>query len=442
MEQFKRFLPIDTAPFTLPNDQVQARWGMPQEVRFCKRCVISNQRPHAAETEYALTSSSSKPSINIGEDGVCDACRYWEAKHSQIDWADREKMLREFCDKHRRHDGGYDCLVPGSGGKDSIYAAWLLKYKYGMHPMTVTWAPHLYTEWGWNNFQSWIHAGFDNNLITPNGQVHRLLSRLALESMLHPFQPFVLGQKTIAVKMSILYNIPLVFYGDHASEWGIPLAEAKEPKMNYNWFQSQGEANTYIGGVSIADLKGRFGVGGHDLTPYLPIDPDLIAKAKTEVHYLGFYEKWHHQANYYFAMEHTGFKPSPERTPGTYSKYASIDDKMDDFNFYTYYIKFGIGRATYDAATEIRSKDIVRDEGVALVKRYDGEFPERFAEEVFRYFSMNPKEFPEASKMFEQPIVDKAYFDHLCDRFRSPHIWKWENENWVLRHAVHHQHKA
>lgn len=49
--------------------------------------------------------------------------------------------------------------MPGSGGKDSFYAAHLLKYKYGMHPLTVTWAPHIYTPWGWENMQAWIHAG-------------------------------------------------------------------------------------------------------------------------------------------------------------------------------------------------------------------------------------------------------------------------------------------
>ena len=57
---------------------------------------------------------------------------------------------------YRKNDGSYDCLVPGSGGKDSFYAAHLLKYKYGMHPLTVTWAPHIYTPWGWENI-----AGLD-----------------------------------------------------------------------------------------------------------------------------------------------------------------------------------------------------------------------------------------------------------------------------------------
>ena len=130
------------------------------------------------------------------------------------------------------------------------------------------------------------------------------------------------------------------------------------------------------------------------------------------------------------------FRPSPERTPGTYSKYNSIDDRIDDFHYYTTHTKFGIGRATYDAAQEIRNEDITREEGVALVKKYDGEFPERFAEEIFRYLSIPEKEFPIASRMFEQPIMDRDYFMTLADHFRSPHLWKKENGTWKLRHTV------
>ncbi len=154
------------------------------------------------------------------------------------------------------------------------------------------------------------------------------------------------------------------------------------------------------------------------------------------MHYLGYYLKWHPQSAYYYAVEHGGFKASPERTPGTYSKYNSIDDRIDDFHYYTTFIKFGIGRATYDAAQEIRSRDITRDEGVALVRKFDGEFPERFADEIFRYLSLSEKEFPGVSKVFEQPVMDRAYFDNLADSFRSPHLWKREGDRWTLRHLV------
>lgn len=436
MQYIKKPEPIDLARFDEKKGPLEAKYGLPSEVKFCKKCVISNQRPNSA-VEYAHTKASTKKTINLDEEGVCDACRLAEQKHDNtIDWAEREKRLMELCDLHRSKDGSYDCLVPGSGGKDSFYAAHVLKYKYGMHPLTVTWAPHIYTDWGWKNMQSWIHAGFDNYLCTPNGRIHRLLTRLAVENLFHPFQAFMFGQKSLAPKMAILHKIPLVFYGENEAEYGNPILDTQTAKRDWSYFTSDDKSKIYLGGTSIAELKENYGIVECDLDPYLPANPEEIEKQKIEVHYLGYYLKWHPQSCYYYSVEHGGFQASPERTPGTYSKYNSIDDRIDDFHYYTTFTKFGIGRATYDAAQEIRSRDINREEGVALVKRYDGEFPERFADEVFRYLSIPAKEFPEATRMFEQPVMDRDYFMSLADQFRSPHLWKQENGVWKLRHTV------
>lgn len=361
MHPYPRRREFDLTPFQADQGPHNPRYGLPEEVAFCRSCVISNQRPNSA-VEYAHTNASKKQTIHFDENGVCDACRVAEQKR-QIDWAERERQLRELCDRHRSKDGSYDCVVPGSGGKDSFYAAHILKYKYGMHPLTVTWAPHVYTEWGWRNFQRWIHAGFDNYLCTPNGRVHRLLTRLAVENLFHPFQPFILGQKALAPKMALLHKIPLVFYGENEAEYGNPIGDSSSAKRDWSYFSAEDKSKIYLGGTSVSDLKGHFGVDEHDLIPYLPAAPEKLEALKVEVHYLGYYLKWHPQGCYYYAVENGGFEASPERTPGTYSKYNSIDDRIDDFHYYTTFIKFGIGRATYDAAQEIRSGDITREEG-------------------------------------------------------------------------------
>jgi N-acetyl sugar amidotransferase len=419
-----------------PNASItETLYGLPVEVKYCKRCVISNQRPNSA-VEFKHTAASTKKTINFDDEGVCDACRVAEEKHRTIDWEERARHLRELCDRFRSKDGSYDCIVPGSGGKDSFYAAHVLKHKYGMHPLTVTWAPHIYTDWGWRNFQSWINAGFDNILTTPNGRVHRLLTRLAVENMFHPFQPFIIGQKALAPKMALLHKIPLVFYGENEAEYGNPKEDADKAKRSWQYFTGGDEKNTFLGGTSIADLKADYGLDASDLAPYIPANPSEIEQLGMEVHYLGYYLKWHPQSCYYYSVEHGGFQASPERTPGTYSKYNSIDDRIDDFHYYTTRIKFGIGRTTYDAAQEIRSGDITREEGVALVRKFDHEFPERFADEIFRYLSIPEKEFPEASKMFEHPQMTREYFMKLSDRFRSPHLWMYDDGEWKLRHNV------
>jgi len=435
LKQIKYPQPVDLAPYAADNMRPDAYYGLPTTVVYCKQCVISNQRPNSA-IEFQHTIATEKTTINFDHDEICDACNFTERKRNSIDWPDREKQLRDLCDKHRKKDGTYDCIVPGSGGKDSFYASHILKTKYGMHPLTVTWAPHIYTEWGWKNFQSWIHAGHDNYLMTPNGRVHRLLTRLATELLFHPFQAFMIGQKSLAPKMALLFDIPLVFYGENEAEYGNPIGDGDTALRDPAYSTSEKRSKIFLGGVSTVDLTSQFGVDPSDIQPYLPADPDRVAEKNIEVHYLGYYLRWHPQACYYYAVEHGGFEASPERTPGTYSKYNSIDDRIDDLHYFTTGVKFGIGRATYDAAQEIRSGDITRAEGVALVRRFDHEFPDRFADELYKYLSLAESEFPVASKMFEKSVMDQEYFHLLTNRFRSPHLWIHNNGGWQLRHPL------
>lgn len=402
-------------------EKLEAKYGLPEKVVFCKRCVMSNQRP-ASAVEFKHTINSKKVTLNIGEDGVCDACRHADEKE-KIDWKAREGELLRLLDKYRRNDGYYDCIIPGSGGKDSTFQAHVLKYKYGMHPLTVTWPPILYTDYGYRNFRRWVGiGGFDNITFNQNGRVMKLLTRLSIENLLHPFQTFILGQKNLGPKIALQHNIPLIFYGENEAEYGNPIADNATSLRDKSYFSMKNIDEMFLGGVSIKELKERFKIDLVDLMTYLPAPYNLLEKSNIEVHYLGYYLKWTPQEVYYYAVENTGFEARPFRTQGTYSKYNSIDDKIDDLHYYTTFIKFGLGRATYDASQEIRNKHLTREEAVALVKRFDGEFPDKYFGEIMDYLD-----------------ITKERFMELCDQFRSPHLWIKEDGKWKLRYAVWHE---
>ncbi|MEC9006245.1 MAG: N-acetyl sugar amidotransferase [Nitrospirota bacterium] len=399
-------------------ENFEVKYGLPSYVKFCKQCVMSNQRP-TSSIEFKHTKNRKHQTLHFNEEGICDACVVAEEKE-KIDWLKREKELHCLLDKYRRNDGQFDCVVPGSGGKDSAHAAYLLKYKYGMHPLTVTWPPILYTDIGLKNFRSWIeNGGFDNISFKPNGRVQRLLTKFSIANLLHPFQTFILGQKNLAPKIAMLYQIPLVFYGENEAEYGNPIADNEVSLRDKSYYTMQNLKEISLGGVSIEELMEKHKLSASDISSYLPPDYQELERAKIEVHYLGYYVKWTPQEAYYAAVEHTGFEANPVRTEGTYSKYNSLDDKIDGFHYYTTYIKFGIGRATYDASQEIRNKHLTREEGVRLVHRYDGEFPKKYFHEIMDYLEIEPKDFLE-----------------LCNQFRSPHLWKKENEEWKLRYQV------
>lgn len=396
---------------------LEVKYGLPPIVRFCKRCVISNQRA-APSIVVQDRKGSAKETVPFAEDGLCEPCRI-VAKKGEIDWAQRKAELVALLDAYRSRNGSYDCLVPGSGGKDSAFAAHVLKTKYGMHPLTVTWAPHLYTEVGARNFQNWIHkGGFDNYLFTADGVTQRKLTALAYRNLLHPFQPFTLGQRHFPVKMALRLGIKLVFYGENAAEYGSGLGEDATSRVPMRFYAAEPGGRVFISGLPIKDLAAH-GIEGGMFEPYLPAPVDTVQRAGVEVHYLGYFLKWIPQENYYYAVEHTGFEANVDRTEGTYSKYNSIDDKVDGFHYWTGFIKFGIGRCTHEASQEIRHGHITREEGVALVHRFDGEFPAKYFPEFLDYLGMDEHEF------FE-----------IADSFRSPHLWKMRGNQWALRHTV------
>ena len=383
---------------------------LPKEIKFCKRCVVSNQRPR----------------IQFDEKGVCGACQYTDYKNG-IDWESREKERRELCDKFRSKDGTFDCIVPTSGGKDSATVAHKLKHKYGMHPLTITFAPNEYTKIGYTNFRNFIKSGFTNLMCWPNGKFHRQLCRLSLESVGDAWQAFGYGQMNYAFHIAKNFGIKLLFFGENgeAEYSGDPRVFELRGMPFDIWYEQ------YYKGAAVRDIV-KWGLehanyfseddfNESDITFYDLPDPEELKKAGIEFHWFAFYDKWIPQENYYYVAENTGFCANDfGRSEGTYSKYASLDDTHDGFHFYFAFLKFGIARATSDAAHEIRDGHILREEGASLVKRYDGEFPSKYYKEFLQDLG-----------------IDDEEFWRIANRFRSPHVWKHVKGEWRLKSAVY-----
>ena len=397
-------------------------YNLSKETIFCESCVLSNQVPSSIPEFLHKPSREGAKYLEISPDkngkNTCSPCKVNEIKNN-IDWEKKEKELIKLLDKYRSKNGDYDCIVPGSGGKDSVYAAHLLKYKYGMHPLTVTWPPILYTDYGYQNFKNWIEiGGFDNITVKPDGRIQKILAKLSIENLLHPFQTFILGQKNIGPRIAAKFNIPLVFYGESDAEYNNPISEFKAIRDQKYWANSN-KSKFYLAGIPIKKLMNKYNISFSDLKNYLPLDDKELGKTKINYCYLGHYIKWTPQEAYYYSVENTNFKARPFRSEGTYSKYNSIDDKIDDLHYYTSYIKFGVGRASYDASQEIRNKHITRQEGIKLVSKFDGEIPQRYLDEVLEHLS-----------------IKKSSFFKLVDKFRSPHLWKKTSKGWKLRNTI------
>jgi len=382
---------------------------LPKKVIFCRRCVVSNQRPR----------------ITLDKEGICSACRYHEEKEHGIDWRQREAELVKLLDKHRSQDGSFDVVVPASGGKDSAYVAYELKHHYRMHPLTVTWAPFMYTNIGWKNYNNFVAAGFDNLLFNPNGRLHRKLARVAFELKGDAWEPFTFGQKAYAFHLALKFGIPLIFYGENGEvEYGGSVKNKNQPFESVKdweelYFKGAGVDTLIKAGLKMG-IFSKDEIKSETFALYRPPSLRKIKALGAQMHWFSYYHKWIPQENYYCAAKHANFEANPDgRSEGTYTKYSSLDDKTDGFHFYLSFIKFGLGRASRDAQMEIRSRHITREEGVALVRRYDGEFPKKYFKEFLEYLD-----------------ISETHFWKIIDRYRLPQLWEKIKGRWRLKYIV------
>ena len=392
----------------------RGEYGLPLEVEFCARCVISNQKPISSiESEHSVKHVKQTTAFI---DGICDACRWAEAKETSVDWHEREEELQALCDLHRNTNGEHDVIVPASGGKDSRYVAHILKHRYGMNPLTVTWRPHLFTEIGLNNLFSLIDNGFPNVMVSPPGDVQRQLTRLAFKNLGHPFQPFIIGQRAVGPKLALQMGIKLIFYGENVAEYGNRIEDNYSPVMDARLytcfdFNKHNLEQYMLAGEPLPAIIANHKVSLGDLESYRSPSLHEVESAGIQVHYMSYYRKWVPQENYYYAVENTGFVPNATRKSASFAKYAGIDDVLEDLHFYMQLIKFGMGRCTWDAAQEVRTGKLERDEAVALVKKYDGEAPLDSLVPLLDYLSISEPEFWK-----------------IVDSFRPKHLWTRETD--------------
>tara|TARA_B100001964_G_C14250762_1_gene609841 strand:- start:969 stop:2183 length:1215 start_codon:yes stop_codon:yes gene_type:complete len=379
---------------------------IPKEVVFCKNCVVSNQRPRT----------------KFNKDGICSACQWALEKDNIVDWDRREDELQDLCSKNRSRNGSYDVVVPGSGGKDSAFVAHQLKHRYNMKPLCVTWSPFEYTDIGWKNLQNFIKSGFNNILGQPDGLLHRKLTKLAFELKGDAWEPFAYGQKSWAFHIATKFGIKLIMYGENGElEYG-----GSEKYKNLCKEGPEEWEREYYKGASVDDLilkgieKNIFSkneIKDKTFELYKAPHPDLIIKSKAEMHWYSYYHRWTPQENYYYAYKYTGFRPNPMgRSEGTYTKYVSLDDKLDGIHWYQSYSKFGMGRSSRDAQTDIRRGHITRDEGIALVEKYDGEIPEKDLKFFLNYIN-----------------IDENFFWRVIDKYREiSNVWKKIDGKWIM----------
>ena len=344
-------------------------------MKYCKKCVMPD----------------TKPDLFFDKEGVCDACRSAEAKETAIDWGAREKELEEILEKHRNKDGSnYDCIVPVSGGKDSHFQTYIIKKKYGLNPLCACFEATNRTPLGRSNLTNLKNLGVDLIVFEKNPIVYKKLCLEGFRRVGDHEWPNHLGIFTVPVRVAVNYKIPLIIWGENSQlEYGGPDFIKTKPLFNRRYL----EEFTGLLGNRAEDMIGVAGIMRADMLPYIyPSDEELGAVGIKGI-FLGDYMKWDAKPQVELMKKH-GFSVKEDGpVEGTYTNYENLDDNMVAIHDYLKFVKFGFGRATDHACIDIRNHRLTRDEGVDLVKKYDGKFPHKGYAEFLEFFQITPEEF-------------------------------------------------
>ena len=351
----------------------------------------------------------------MDENGICDACRYTDVKDT-TDWNARRKELEEVFNEFKNKDGSnYDCVIPVSGGKDSTYQTYVLKKKFGLNPLCVSYHLPEFTDLGRKNLENLKKMGVDCLEFTPNPEMCQKMQKIALREFGDAQWPEHFGIFTVPVQVAVRYNIPLIVWGENPqSDYGGPLKDMENKYLDQKWCEEYGtrvggQTNPYFG----SEVMLQHGIERKFLNPYIYPTDDEIKRVGVTGIFLGYFIRWNIQEQLKKVRE-LGFSVHDGPTEGTFTNYENLDNKIQGIHDYFKWLKFGYGRASDSGSTQIRLKQISREDGIRLVKQHEGKLPEKFLDEFLDQWEMDREEFLD-----------------ICDKFTNKELFK-KDENGVL----------
>jgi len=375
-------------------------------MQYCTRCVY----PSAAATP-----------LTFDENGVCSGCRV-AAQKTDINWELRWQAFTELIDEYRS-DSNYDLVIGVSGGKDSYYQAHVAVKEFGLKPLLVTYHGNNYLPEGEGNLMR-MREQFDcDHVIVRPGldvlvKMNRIGFRLQGDMNWHAH----CGIFTVPIQEAVRHRVPLILWGEHGyldvggmySLNDFVEFTAKHrleySLRGYDWhdFTDDGleklERPELKEGLSEKDLR-----WGH-----YPSDDEIVDVGVRGV-YLGNYVDWDANEHVKLVLDQYDWEPARQPFERTYRMFSNLDDMHENgLHDYLKFVKLGYGRGSDHACKDIRSGAMTREEGVEMVRKYDHVKPRRDLERWLAYTGLNEEE-----------------FDHVCDTWRNPRVWRVEDGMWV-----------
>src|SRR3989344_6009256 len=380
-------------------------------MEYCKRCCYP---------------ANARPSIIFDGEGVCSGCRVTESRH-EIDWEKKEKKLKEILtesrEKARKNGSPYDCIVPVSGGKDSLFQVYYLTQVLGFRPLLVAYNHAFNTKRGIRNLTNLV-SQFGCNLVrfSSSPEAAKRISRFMLKKVGDVTWHFHAGIMTFPIKAAVMYKIPLILWGEHGFSDLVGMYD-QEDMIEFSKKVRQEHSMRGFEPEEILHDPENKDVTAEHLEPFVYPSEEDIERVGVRGIYLGNFIHWDARKQTKLMIEKYNFETAIER-----ERTHHLHDKLDDIHAnglhdYLKYLKFGYGRATDDASHDIRHGLMTREEGIEMVKKHDHVRP--FDMDLWLNFV----------GMKEEELLA------LIDPLRDPKIWEkdakgeWRVKDSIANHA-------
>ncbi len=367
-------------------------------MNYCKRCVMPDTRPD----QY------------LNKEGICNACTSFELQN-KINWKKREADLRKIIVDKNLDKDKWNCVVPGSGGKDSTYQIIRAK-ELGLNPVFVTASTCDLSEVGRHNLENIKKIGFDVIEMSNNTKVRSKINKIGLELLGDISWPEHVSIFTSPVKFALAFDIPLIIWGENPQhEYGGPDDALDNSILDQKWMEEFGG----LIGFRVSDLIENYNFKKHELEIYNYPDENILKNKSIQGIFLGYYERWDSLRNYEIS-KNNGFQGYEKNLEGCYFNFEKIDNYQHGIHDYFKFLKFGFARATDQLSYMIRRNKISRADGIDIIKKIEGKYPKSYMGKPL-------------NKILSKIGITEKKFSEICDNFTNKSIFKTDQAGNLIK---------